>query len=46
MTKKNMVTAAFIAAGYLLVDLLMKAGIIDSYIFLNLVNIGLNIILR
>ena len=45
MTKKNMITAASIAAGYLLVDLLMKAGIIDSYIFLNLVSIGLNIIL-
>ena len=45
MTKKNMITAALIAAGYLLVDLLMKAGIIDSYIFLNLVSIGLNIIL-
>lgn len=44
-TKTNMITAVLLAAGYLLVEVLMRAGVVDSYIFLNLVSIGINIIL-
>lgn len=45
ITKTNMITAVLLAAGYLLVEVLMRAGVVDSYIFLNLVSIGINIIL-
>lgn len=44
-TKTNIITAVLLAAGYLLVEVLMRAGVVDSYIFLNLVSIGINIIL-
>lgn len=44
-TKQLSMQAALILAGFVLVDVLMRIGIVDSYIFLNLVSIGLNIIL-
>lgn len=45
ISKKNIIQAAMVLAVYLMVYLLMNAGIIDSYIFLNIVSIGINIIL-
>ncbi|MFH5836351.1 branched-chain amino acid ABC transporter permease [Proteiniclasticum sp. C24MP] len=45
ISKNNIVKAAMVLALYLTVYLLMNAGIIDSYIFLNIVSIGINIIL-
>lgn len=44
-TKQLSMQAALILAGFVLVEVLMRIGIVDSYIFLNLVSIGLNIIL-
>jgi len=45
ISKKNILTSAMVIAIYLIVYLLMNAGIIDSYLFLNIVSIGINIIL-
>jgi len=45
ISKKNILTSAMVLAVYLIVYLLMNAGIIDSYLFLNIVSIGINIIL-
>ncbi len=45
ISKKNIYTSAIVLAVYLIVYLLMNVGIIDSYIFLNIVSIGINIIL-
>lgn len=45
ITKKNILTSSIVLAVYLIVYLLMNAGIIDSYLFLNIVSIGINIIL-
>lgn len=45
LNKKNLITIISILAVYLLVGLLMNIGIIDSYIQLNMVIIGVNIIL-
>lgn len=45
ISKKNILTTAMVLAVYLIVYLLMNAGIIDSYLFLNIVSIGINIIL-
>lgn len=45
LTKKNAMRTAGILAIYLAVLLLMNLGVIDSYIFLNMVTIGINIIL-
>ena len=45
ISKKNILTSAMVLAIYLIVFLLMNAGIIDSYLFLNIVSIGINIIL-
>ncbi|MBR0575432.1 branched-chain amino acid ABC transporter permease [Proteiniclasticum sp. BAD-10] len=45
LTKKNAMKTAGILAIYLAVLLLMNLGVIDSYIFLNMVTIGINIIL-
>ncbi|NLY45016.1 MAG: branched-chain amino acid ABC transporter permease [Tissierella sp.] len=43
--KKNIITLIIILSVYLVVGLLMNIGIIDSYIQLNMVLIGVNIIL-
>lgn len=45
LTKKNAMKTSGILAIYLAVLLLMNLGVIDSYIFLNMVTIGINIIL-
>ena len=45
ISKQNIIKTAFIVAIYLVVTLLMTADIIDSYLFLNIVSIGINIIL-
>jgi len=45
ISKKNILTSAMVLAVYLIVYLMMNAGIIDSYLFLNIVSIGINIIL-
>ncbi len=45
LSKKNIITLILIIGIYLLVGLLMNLGIIDSYIQLNMVVIGVNIIL-
>lgn len=44
-SKKNIITIIIILSLYLVVGLLMNIGIIDSYIQLNMVLIGVNIIL-
>jgi branched-chain amino acid transport system permease protein len=43
--RKNLIGAAVVLSLYLLVQLLAMAGIVDSYIMINLVIIGINIIL-
>jgi branched-chain amino acid transport system permease protein len=45
ISKKNILTSSMVLAVYLIVYLLMNAGVIDSYLFLNIVSIGINIIL-
>ena len=45
ISKQNLIKTALIVAIYLTVTLLMSANIIDSYLFLNIVSIGINIIL-
>ncbi len=45
ISKKNLFKILFMAVLYFTVMILMGAGIIDSYIFLNIVSIGINIIL-
>jgi len=45
ISKQNMIKTAIIVAIYLVVTVLMTADIIDSYLFLNIVSIGINIIL-
>jgi branched-chain amino acid transport system permease protein len=45
ISKQNMIKTALIVAIYLVVTVLMSADIIDSYLFLNIVSIGINIIL-
>ncbi|MGB4590117.1 MAG: branched-chain amino acid ABC transporter permease [Clostridiaceae bacterium] len=45
INKQNIIKTALIVAIYLVVALLMNADIIDSYLFLNIVSIGINIIL-
>ena len=45
LNKKNIIKLTLIILVYLMVGFLMKLGIIDSYIFLNIVIIGINIIL-
>lgn len=45
ISKQNIIKTALIVAIYLVVTLLMSADIIDSYLFLNIVSIGINIIL-
>jgi len=45
ISKQNLIKTAFIVAIYLVVTVLMSADIIDSYLFLNIVSIGINIIL-
>lgn len=44
-TKKNMLTFGLVLAIYLVVQLLLNMGILDSYIEINMVIIGINIIL-
>jgi len=45
ISKQNLIKTALIVAIYLVVTVLMSANIIDSYLFLNIVSIGINIIL-
>ena len=45
LNKNNLLKAAGVMAIYVAVRLLMNGGVIDSYIFLNIVTIGINIIL-
>ena len=45
ISKQNIIKTALIVAIYLVITLLMSADIIDSYLFLNIVSIGINIIL-
>jgi len=45
ISRNNIIKSVMVLAVYLLVYLMMNAGIIDSYIFLNIVSIGINIIL-
>ncbi len=45
ISKKNLFKVLFIVVLYLTVAILMGANVIDSYIFLNIVSIGINIIL-
>lgn len=45
ISKKNLIKILFIVVLYLTVMILMGANVIDSYIFLNIVSIGINIIL-
>jgi branched-chain amino acid transport system permease protein len=45
LNKKNIISALIIFAIYGVVEVLIGAGTIDSYIFLNIVLIGINIIL-
>ena len=45
ISRNNIIKSVMVLAVYLLVYLMMGAGIIDSYIFLNIVSIGINIIL-
>ncbi|MBO1263736.1 branched-chain amino acid ABC transporter permease [Proteiniclasticum sp. SCR006] len=45
ISRNNIIKIMMVLAVYLLVYLMMNAGIIDSYIFLNIVSIGINIIL-
>ena len=45
LNKKNILSLTLIILVYLMVGFLMKLGIVDSYIFLNIVIIGINIIL-
>ncbi len=43
--KKNIITLALVIAAYIIVQILINNGIIDSYIQLNMTLIGINIIL-
>ena len=45
LNKKNILSFAAIIFAYVLVGFLINKNIIDSYIFLNIVIIGINIIL-
>ncbi|WP_312649978.1 branched-chain amino acid ABC transporter permease [Proteiniclasticum sp.] len=45
MNRNNLIKTLLILAFYTAVMVMMNAGIIDSYIFLNIVSIGINIIL-
>lgn len=45
INRNNLVRAVMVISFYFAVLLLMNTGIIDSYIFLNIVSIGINIIL-
>jgi branched-chain amino acid transport system permease protein len=45
LNKKNVLSLLAVFGLYAIADLLIKTGIIDSYIFLNIVLIGINIIL-
>jgi len=45
ISKQNIIKTALIVAIYLVVTVLMSTDIIDSYLFLNIVSIGINIIL-
>jgi len=45
ISRNNIIKSVMVLAVYLLVYLMMCTGIIDSYIFLNIVSIGINIIL-
>lgn len=45
INRTNLIRTGGVLAIYLAVFLLMQVGIIDSYLFLNLVTIGINIIL-
>lgn len=45
INKKNIVSFVILIIVYILVQLMVNSGVIDSYIFLNIVLIGINIIL-